>query len=549
MSNATARRRKHGRKSAPRNKDEIKNKGQRGDPEGDGAKKLTSITKIKGELQDLSEEVADLAAKMERLPEGAPTPAEWTALKSAVEGFKETAEKVDGDYADALEKLKTEKERIDELVTQRESAEFEGYKSMAMEIMETPEFKSLIDKSGAPVHHQGYQKRTQIKSFIGMELERRWGAKAPPVATTDVSGMIQPTYRAGVVSELEFGHDALLRIPKTTLVGTNQYVIPRETTASQGGYWTSNLTDAIDGDPTPKSTCKLDNVEALLEGTTLRFFNSTGGVIGETTIISIDDGTRVVTVTTDSLDFDADVGWQVTSTNYGVTAEGDQKPEQWLGVGTLDYNLKMLASILPTNVATLQTAVGFRQMIESRMPVRHNNNLSWHVIYGTDAAKSLQGFRTYSGAQSYLWSSGETGDHRVDAVFRAANLIPWGGGAIGVLMSQQDLPPLMLAKTDNGHYVNSELYGKIRLEMVGASWFLGPYELVFDRSVIPGDFTCVNWANASEFIDQGTANLLWGYENDDFSNNVIRARYEGTHAHAILRDSAFVVGEWDDAPT
>ena len=58
------------------------------DEPGAGLKALQGETqRVQEELQTLTERVADMATKMERLEKGSPVPAEWNALKAAVDGF------------------------------------------------------------------------------------------------------------------------------------------------------------------------------------------------------------------------------------------------------------------------------------------------------------------------------------------------------------------------------------------------------------------------------------------------------------------------------
>ena len=131
---------------------------------------------------------------------------------------------------------------------------------------------------------------------------------------------------------------------------------------------------------------------------------------------------------------------------------------------------------------------------------------------------------------------------------KSVNLIPWTSG-IGCVMKQSDLTALTLLKDSTGQYLTSGNFGMVPLQMVGSAWFLGPFELVFDYANAATHFTVINWADASEIADQATAALMWGYIGNDFADNVIRARYEATLAHAIKSTQAYVVGTWDVAPS
>ena len=126
--------------------------------------------------------------------------------------------------------------------------------------------------------------------------------------------------------------------------------------------------------------------------------------------------------------------------------------------------------------------------------------------------------------------------------------VPWNS-SIGIVMNQADLQYMETAKTTDGHYLATGAFGAYPLTGVGAQRFLGPYELVFDYACAAGDFSVINWQESSEFVDQDTAELAWGYINDDFSVNIIRARYEATVLHAIFGTWGYVVGTWDSEPS
>ena len=97
--------------------------------------------------------------------------------------------------------------------------------------------------------------------------------------------------------------------------------------------------------------------------------------------------------------------------------------------------------------------------------------------------------------------------------------------------------------------VHSQLFGRLPLTNVGGTWFLGPWELFEDDAVTPGDFFLINFGAASELVDQNRTSMTAGMINDDFAKNIVRWRYEEVVLHAILSTAAYVVGEWDAAPS
>ena len=480
--------------------------------------------------------------------------AEIKALKEVIGTVKESMADLPGHYE---KQLKAIRDQVDAFQTGAalkmagKAGVPQGMKAITTAIMDSEVYKSMMSKSGEKyaelktMSHNGgnWSERTEIPSFASA------GYKAPsPVVLSDIAGVDTDVWRMGdPIESREWMQNIRARIPSVITAGAATYTVAKETLPSRYGAWKTTLAANINGDPTPTSTATLTDVEGILRGAVHRFYNASDVQIGSAVVVSWDTGTKVVTYVTGSLDFDATSTWKVTSENYAAVAELAEKPNQFLGSATESFTLRMIPSILPTTVQALNTIQGMAAMIERKMPLRFDRNLSRHLIYGDNSADELQGLRTYSGAQSSLWSSGVSGDNQVDAVMRAINMIPWGV-PIDVLMTQLDLPALTLLKGADGHYMRTGSFGQVPLTQIGLSWFLGSHELVFDYSVASGDFMPINWAGASEIADQNTASLMWGYIDDDFVKNIIRARYEATLAHAILDAQEYVVAEWDAAP-
>lgn len=533
----------------PKNESKIEDKGRGGPP-------APSESEVKTRLDEMDEKLTEtIAAAKAAGSDTEKVMEEIKSLKEVIDTVKESVADLPGNYE---KQLKAIGDQVDAFQTGAALASVgtanapQGMKAITKSVMDHPLYKTMMEMDNGGKYKQlktitqidggNWTERVPISSFAAA------GYKAPaPVVISDMAGTDTDVRRPTAVEAREWAMGVVDRIPSVITAGAATYTVPRETLPSRYGAWKTTLAANVDGDPTPTSTATLTDVEGIMAGSVHRFYNASDAQIGSAVVVSWDTGTKVVTYVTNSLDFDATAGWKVTSENYAATAELAEKPNQFVGSNSESFTLKMLASILPTTVNALNTIQGMAALIERKMPLRHRRNLSRHLIYGDGTADELQGLRTYSGAQSYLWSSGSTGDNQVDAIMRAINLIPWGV-QIDVLMTQLDLPALTLLKGDDGHYLRTGNFGQVPLTQVGLSWFLGSHELVFDYAVASGDFTCINWMGASEIADQNTASLMWGYINDDFVKNIIRARYEATLAHAILDTQEYVVGEWDSAP-
>lgn len=510
-----------------------------------GEPSVTEPSEIKTQLDSMTARLEEAEAAVKSVP-GAD---EIKALADTIAAIKVTVDDLPADYGPQLKALT---EQVDKLQTGaalligKAAGAPAGIKAITSKIAESDIYKSIFTPDGQRgpqiVGNGQWTPPTPIESYAAARFKA-----ASPVVISDMAGGTTEVFRPGVVEARDWLMDIVSRIPSVITRNANKYTVPRETVLSRYGAWKSTLQDALDGDPTPKSAAKFIDTEGLMNGSVVRFYNASGVVLGSAVVVSFDPATDVVTFVTNSLTWDADAGWAVSSENYAAIAELGEKPSGSVGSANESFDLKTLATVVPTTVQALNTIMGLAALIERKMPLRARRNKSRHIIYGDGTADEMQGLRTYSGAQAYLWSSGVSGDNQVDAIMRAINLIPWGV-PIAVLMSQLDLPALTLLKGSDEHYMRTGGFGQVPLTQIGLSWFLGAHELVFDYAVASGDFTPINFAGASEIADQDTASLMWGYIDKDFVNNIIRARLEETWAHAIVDANEYVVAEWDAAP-
>ena len=507
---------------------------------GDGAPDETAA--VKQEMLGIKSELEEVGAALK----GTPSAEEVTRLKASVDAVTATVADIPGAYEGLIKSLT---DRVDELQTgaalmgSKAADQPSGIMSITKDIMESDVYKSIFDADGnrsQMVAQAGnWSAPTTVKSYTAARYKA-----ASPVVISDMAGGNLTNYRPGTITAREFEMSLMGRIPTQVIQNATTVSIDKETLPSRYGAWKSELAATLTA---TASTATFTDVEGLMVGSTVKFWSATDTLLGASVVVSMNTSTNVVTFTTNSLTWNGTIGWKVSSENYAAIAEEAGKGYGFVGTAATTFTMKMLPSIIATTVNAINTVEGLQALIERKMPLRDMRNMSRHLLYGDDSAPQLQGLRPYTGAQSSLWSSGVTGDNQLDAVMRAANLIPWGV-QLSCIMSQSDLPALYLLKGSDGHYLRTGNFGMVPLTNVGASWFLGPIELVFDFACASGDFTVINFSGASEIADQNTSSLMWGYINDDFIKNIIRARYEATRAHVILDTNEYVVGEWDAAP-
>ncbi|MDY0001400.1 MAG: phage major capsid protein [Polyangia bacterium] len=481
----------------------------------------------------------------------APLPAMIDAAKAEA---ADAAKKSDAAIASVGEKVAHQAQRLDgvEAALQAPGRGVAGAKSIGEIVHESDAYKRLWSKGefGQATSH-----KARIPSLLfGADGRRLHGEKAL-LGSAELAAYAQPVYRAGIVSSARGVFGLPARIPYVPMPGAETYVVRKETPASVHGYVKTLTNGAIDGSPTPKTYCDVDSTTGFVAGTYVRFLNpTTGALVARKKIVTVTSTTRL-TFATDDLDFDLADDGIVVGENYGATAESTAatsytKPYGHLAVTSTNEALKTLAILYAITEARLKSAPGLTAFLQSKMQILARENLSWHLLYGNDSdAGQLAGFASETGAQTYAWSTGgDVDDNRLDAVIRAASMIN-GAGELSVVMCKSDFFRLLLLKGSDGHYLGSAKFGKIPMERIDGSWYLLDMPIVIDDACRVADFFVVDFARASELVDQQSDALGFGYVASQFANNEITARYEHSVLHAILDPGAYVYGQWDEAPS
>lgn len=360
--------------------------------------------------------------------------------------------------------------------------------------------------------------------------------------------MVAPYRRPGMITYLQDEHglwDFLNKQPVTS----EKVEITKETEASEYGYTFTTLAAALTGGTTPTNVCTVNNAEGIEAGMFVRF------VLASAThrrkIVGVNKATKVLTFDTDTIDFDAPIDSKVCVEGIGATAEKGKKPYGFLEAVAKTESLKTIATMLGITVQRMRYLPRLERWMRTKLKDRVKKVYAWHCLYGDGSLDGqLAGFFTDPACQTFVWSTdGELGDTRLDALLKAAAMIP-GGGPIGLVLNSDDWLKTVLTKGDDGHYVSRE-FGPVRIidQGPGRRW-LGGYPVGIEDILVPGDALAANFKKAHElFINPRLAAFALGMINDDFETNKRRARYEEASLNSIQRTQAYTQITLDQKPT
>jgi hypothetical protein len=515
------------------------------------------VAAVKSVIGNLPSEIDGLAARVKVFEDGdvMKTLGELLKLKGVVEGLQNLKDEIPADKSDEIASLAAKLEGVQAQLLSGAAAPggAEPPKGLGETIFEDEGFQAMISdsRSGSGVYKIKL-KEHRAKALGSVENILAGVSAAPILAAADLGALRWSTRQTEIVMEpKESVAEFVPAIGVIPAPGFQVYEWPKETLDSATGYMRTTLVNPIDGDPTPKTSCDVVDASHFVVGTYVRFFDASRNLLGRVKLVSLDDVSvpNTLTFATNALTWDQAADTNVTSEHWLGTPEGEQKPYTLLAGETTSVNAVTIAIMAAVTRQQLLSPSGVMAWIQQELPSRTRDNIAQQLLYGAGTTgKSLQGFMTYVGAQSYLWSDGEVGDNRIDAILRAVLQVL--GGTPSIVMNKSDFSKLRLQKDTNENYLLSATIGRVSLEMVGDTWVLdGRYPIIESEAILDNDFLVCDFASASKIINAEDESLEWGVINDDFALNQRRARYELTLAHSIQRRKSFVVGQWDNAPT
>jgi hypothetical protein len=522
-----------------------------------GDDKSVIAAAVKSALANIPAEIEGVSARLAVLEDEdfAKTVAEFAKLAATVEGLSSLKDQIPEDQSDKIASMAAQIEGLSAQLLSGAAAPGgkEAPKGLGETIFEDEKFQAMISsESSGTSSYKIKLKEHRGVSALGSVRDILAGVSAAPVLGAAELGPLRwSTRQTEIVREAkESVAEFVPAIGVIPAPGFQVYEWPRETEESATGYMRTTLAVALTGGTTPVGVAEVNDASHFVPGTYVRFFGDTKNLLGRLKIASVDTVTvpNQLLFTGTPINWDQPINTGVTSEQWLGTPESESKPYTYLAGDTTSVNAVTIAIMAAATRQQLLSPSGIMAWIEQELPSRTVDNIAQQLLYGAGTTgKSLQGFMTYTGAQSYLWSEGQVGDNRIDAILRAALKVI--GGTPTIVMNKRDFALLRLQKDKNENYLLSATIGKVSLEMVGGTWVLdGQYPIIESEAVIDNDFLVCDFKTASKLIDAEDEALEWGVINDDFALNQRRARYERTLAHAVQRLKSFVVCQWDNAP-
>jgi len=268
--------------------------------------------------------------------------------------------------------------------------------------------------------------------------------------------------------------------------------------------------------------------------------------------------------TIDSVDYDANeitltaqvgavltVGTFITSRSapdagtIAATPETLIKPEMYIAYDLQTEAVKTIAHWIPASRQIMTDAPVLAGRINDRLVFGLKFSEEHHILYGDGTSRQLAGVLTDTDRQTYNWSSGTTGDTKVDAIRRAVTLSQLAYYPVnGVVLHPSDWEDIELLKGSDGHYI------WVTVPDGAGSMRVWSIPVVVTTAINEGEFALGAWNMGATLWDREQASIRVAEQHDNFFiRNMVLVLAEERLVQTVERPEAFVHGSFDNAPS
>lgn len=232
-----------------------------------------------------------------------------------------------------------------------------------------------------------------------------------------------------------------------------------------------------------------------------------------------------------SLEYVRETGF---TNNAGMVAEGDKKPGSDIKFDVVSTGPKVIAHWMKATRQILSDFSQLRSYIDYRLRYGVMFKEEEQLLYGDGTGQNLTGIMQV--AQQYnpaFTVDSETPMDRLRLAMLQAALAEFP--ATGHVLNPIDWTRIELTKDDLGRYIIGNPQGTTAPTMWGLP-------VVATQAMSAGQFLTGAFRLGAQLFDRWNYRVELGYENDDFTKNLVTILGEERVALAIYREEAFVTG-------
>lgn len=351
-----------------------------------------------------------------------------------------TVEKKLAGFEEEKNELLKQVEELDKKISRRglegEKDERLEEKTLGQLFTDSDAYKEMVEK-----------KRSESERF---EFKGRWDQLSRKDlldlgASGTAAGIAQP-YRVPDIVQMGMRRMRIRDLMNVvTLESTDSVQYVRETGFSV--LFTTTTTTQAGTD----TQITVENAVGFYAGQSITIAGDGGNVTATVQSVNIDTG--VITLTAQIGDT-VSSGARVTSQSMAGTPTSELKPDMDLNIALRTQAVVTVAGTVTVPRQALADVNRLRNYIDTKMIYSLQLSEEAHILYGDGSEEMMPGILNDADRQTQLWSAGETGDTRIDAIRRAATKVMLADyEPNGVVLHPNDWQEIEMAKGSDNHYI------------------------------------------------------------------------------------------------
>lgn len=219
-----------------------------------------------------------------------------------------------------------------------------------------------------------------------------------------------------------------------------------------------------------------------------------------------------------------------------MVAEGDKKPQSNITFDMLDAKVRVIAHWVKASRQILDDVGQLRTLIDGELRYGVALTEENQLLRGDGTGQNLNGLIPQ--ATAYEVGRNVAGDTRFDTLLHAIEQAEVAElPASGIILNTSDWYAMLGIKDGDGKYISGGPLANVPERI----WRL---PIVWTNAMTKGYFLVGSFETAATIYDREQTTIEFGYENDDFTRNLVTVLGEERLALAVKRPEAIIYGSF-----